>query len=110
MGAMLVQWAEHCKTLSKAQSSAYARAQFAEYIVGLDREDPHIPLVSYNTREDLERLVDSTGYAVSYKATQSLPRLAQAILQEPANVKHMQVRAFALPLRFDAWPLCCACC
>ena len=97
---MMVQWAEHCKKLPKAQSSAYAREQFAEYIVGLDREDDaHIPLVSYNTREDLERLVDSTGYGRSYKATVSLPRLAQAILQEPANVKHMQVRAFALPLR-----------
>ena len=110
MGAMLVQWAEHCKTRTQAQSVAYAREQFAEYVVGLEDLEPHIPLVKYNTREDLERLVDSTGYAVSYKACQSLPRLAQEIIEEPANVKHMQVRAFALPLRFDAWPLCCACC
>ena len=105
-----MQWAEHCKTRTKAQSVAYAREQFAEYVVGLDLEDAHIPLVSYNTKEDLVRLAERTGYAESYRGTPSLPRLAQAIIQEPANVKHMQVRAFALPLRFDAWPLCCACC
>ena len=97
MGAMLVQWAEHCKTLSKAQSSAYARAQFAEYVVGLDREDAHIPLVQYNTRDDLVGLADSTGYADSYKGSVSLPRLAQAIVEDAAHDKHMQVRAFAPP-------------